>query len=82
MSLSKGIKHGKEHRKGYAERGKPGRYDTSCRPHGGCSYCLRNRLLYRRLFSEVGREEMSRLDCFWEQDFIRGLEDIDGKEDN
>ena len=54
MSLDKAIKHGKEHRRGYAERGKPGRYDQTCRPHGGgsgwpCPYCERNRLLpYRK----------------------------------
>lgn len=49
MSLDKAIQHGKEHRKQYAERGKPGRYDKTCRPRGGghsmvCGYCERNRL--------------------------------------
>lgn len=49
MSLDKAIQHGKEHRQGYAERGKPGRSDPTCRPHGGgngwpCPYCERNRL--------------------------------------
>ncbi len=49
MSLDKAIAHGKEHRKTYDQRGKPGRYDTTCRPHGGgalrpCQYCERNRL--------------------------------------
>lgn len=49
MSLNKAIQHGKERRKEYAERGKPGRYDRSCRPHGGgdsrpCPYCERGRL--------------------------------------
>ena len=50
MSLDQGIAHGKEHRKGYAERGKPGRFDATCRPHGGgrpglvCTHCQRNRL--------------------------------------
>jgi len=53
MSLDKAIAHGKEHRKGYAERGKPGRFDLSCRPHGGghgwpCPYCERNRLFKHR----------------------------------
>lgn len=53
MSLVKAIAHGKEHRRGYAERGKPGRYDRTCRPHGGgaarpCSYCERNRLFRLR----------------------------------
>jgi hypothetical protein len=51
MSLDKAIKHGKERRKGYAERGKPGRFDASCRPHGGghrrpCPYCERARLIH------------------------------------
>lgn len=53
MSLDKAILHGKEHRKGYAERGKPGRSDPSCRPNGGCPYCQSNRLIYRRKFDEL-----------------------------
>ncbi len=54
MSLDKSIKHGKEHRKGYRERGMPGEYDVTCRPHGGsnpaqqCPYCLRNRQFRQR----------------------------------
>lgn len=50
MSLDKAIHHGKEHRKGYAQRGKPGTFDLSCRPHGAgrrarpCPWCERNRL--------------------------------------
>lgn len=53
MSLDKAIAHGKERRKTYAERGKPGRYDVSCRPHGGshaypCPHCERNRLFKHR----------------------------------
>lgn len=50
MSLDKAILRGKERRKGYADRGKPGRNDVTCRPHGGgkpsmaCGYCERNRL--------------------------------------
>ena len=52
MSLDKAIKHGKERRKGYRERGKPGGFDVSCRPHGGgraypCPHCERNRLVWR-----------------------------------
>lgn len=58
MSLDKAIRSGKEHRKGYAERGKPGRYDPTCRPHGGgsgrpCPYCERSRLLGRRKLTEL-----------------------------
>lgn len=49
MSLEKAISSGKEHRKGYSERGKPGQTDPTCRPHGGgngrpCKHCEMNRL--------------------------------------
>lgn len=44
MSLDRAIKSGKEHRKPY--RGSK-RADRSCRNHGGCSYCERNRTLDR-----------------------------------
>lgn len=40
MSLEKGIRHGKEHRKPYY---KSGRFDPTCRPNGGCPYCENNR---------------------------------------
>lgn len=40
MSLDKAITHGKEFRKPY--KGSK-RYDKSCRNHGGCPYCERNR---------------------------------------
>lgn len=58
MSLDKAILYGKEHRKEYAERGKPGRTDPTCRPHGGgyaypCLYCQNSRLLYRKRFDEL-----------------------------
>lgn len=62
MSLRKAIQHGKEHRKGYRERGKPGEWDLSCRPHGGglrafpCAYCERNRLFKRRMLDATARE--------------------------
>jgi hypothetical protein len=66
MSLDKAIQHGKEHRKGYAERGKPGRFDLSCRPHGAghtrpCPYCERNRLLWRKRMAEVERFELQQI---------------------
>lgn len=49
MSLDKAIRYGKEHRKSYKERGKPGEHDKTCRPHGAgqsrpCGYCERNRM--------------------------------------
>lgn len=41
MSLQKGIKHGKEHRKEY--HGAKA-VDVTCRNHGGCDWCKNNRL--------------------------------------
>ncbi len=41
MSLDKAISHGKEHRKPY--RGSK-EIDRSCRNHGSCEWCRRNRL--------------------------------------
>jgi len=43
MSLEKAIEHGKEHRKQY--RGSK-RFDCSCRNHGSCGYCERNRTIF------------------------------------
>ena len=40
MSMLKGIKYGKEHRKPYYNSG---RFDRTCRPHGSCPYCQRGR---------------------------------------
>lgn len=40
MALDKAIESGKEHRQPYR---KAKRVDTSCRNHGGCSYCENNR---------------------------------------
>lgn len=45
MSLDKAIAHGKEHRKPY--RGVKA-LDSSCRNHGDCPVCLRNRLYSAR----------------------------------
>ena len=41
MSLDKAIEHKKEKRKPYY-RSK--RFDKACRCHGGCPYCLHNRM--------------------------------------
>jgi hypothetical protein len=40
MSLDKGIEHGKEKRKPYYRSGK---FDPTCRPNGGCTYCENGR---------------------------------------
>lgn len=56
MSLEKAIKHGKEKRKPYYKSGK---FDTNCRPHGSCSYCLENRChKHKRNFKEIDMEEV------------------------
>lgn len=41
MSLDKAIRSGKEHRKPYR---KSKAIDKTCRNHGSCIYCKRNRL--------------------------------------
>lgn len=43
MSLEKAIASGKEHRRQY--RGSK-RWDCTCRNHGSCSYCERNRTIF------------------------------------
>jgi hypothetical protein len=40
MSLDKGIKYGKEHRKEYYDSRA---VDTTCRSHGSCPWCKTNR---------------------------------------
>ena len=40
MSLDKAIQHGKEKRKPYYRSGK---FDPTCRPNGGCTYCENGR---------------------------------------
>lgn len=41
MSLEKAIQHKKERRKPYR---KAEAVDATCRPHGGCPWCKRNRM--------------------------------------
>lgn len=42
MALDKGIKYGKEKRKEYRKIAQ--QVDKSCRCHGGCTWCLGNRI--------------------------------------
>lgn len=52
MSLDKAIKHGKEKRKEYRKIAQ--QVDPSCRCHGGCEWCLGNRLhKYRKKEKEM-----------------------------
>lgn len=55
MSMNKAIEHGKEHRKPYR---RAQAVDTTCRNHGSCIYCQRNRM--HRTIRELERtdEEM------------------------
>ena len=57
MSLDQAILHGKEHRKGYRERGLFGSGDVTCRPHGACGYCRLNRLIRKRRLAAIERFE-------------------------
>jgi hypothetical protein len=55
MSLDKAIFYGKEKRKPY--RGSK-RFDRSCRNHGGCGYCLNNRMYQKNKVDEKAELEM------------------------
>lgn len=66
MSLDKAIKHGKEKRRSYEQRGKPGRFDKTCRPHGGgtsipCPYCARARLFHAAREDAEVKDQMADL---------------------
>lgn len=56
MSLEKGIKSGKEHRKEY--RGAK-RIDPSCRNHGNCSWCEENRKYQDKKSKERCKKELT-----------------------
>lgn len=53
MSLDKSIEHGKEHRCEYYGSK---RCDRSCRNHGSCPYCQRNRL-YKKRKQQLSKED-------------------------
>lgn len=59
MSLEKGIFYGKEKREPYY---RSGRFDWTCRPHGGCPYCYGNRkgkdLLFERELIKAMLDEL------------------------
>lgn len=55
--LDKAIQHGKEKRKPYYHSG---RFDRSCRPHGGCPWCERNREHATKV-RELAAEEQERI---------------------
>lgn len=43
MGLEKAIAYGKEHRKPYRDNDSRA-FDMECRNHGGCVWCIRNRM--------------------------------------
>jgi hypothetical protein len=59
VSLEKAIQSGKEHRRPY--HGSK-RFDTTCRPHGGCPYCEGNRLHQRRKKELFAMDDMAELE--------------------
>ena len=58
MGYEKAIAHGKERRKPY--RGAKS-VDSSCRNHGGCSWCTNNRLFQRRKTEEAAKDEIKEM---------------------
>lgn len=56
MSLEKAISAGKEHRKPYR---RSGRFDRSCRPHGGCPYCKNNRFVSVKRADEKTKDDIA-----------------------
>lgn len=60
MSLDKAIQHHKEHRKRY--QGSKA-IDPSCRCHGGCDWCLGNRLYkYKKKQLQLEQKEQEYYD--------------------
>lgn len=55
MSLEKAIEHGKEKRKPYR---KSKRFDRTCRCHGSCSWCERNRKHANEIREEAADSEL------------------------
>jgi hypothetical protein len=58
MSMDKAIEHGKEHRKPYYGSKA---VDVSCRCHGGCGWCLDNRLYKYKKNIEKMLDEMAEM---------------------
>lgn len=64
MSLDKAIQYGKERRKLYY-RSKA--FDRSCRNHGGCPWCERNRKYKSKLRELIARQKIME----WGEEFER-----------
>ena len=55
MSLDKAIEHGKEKRKPYYGAQA---IDCTCRPHGSCEWCRRNRMYQQLKMEEASRQAL------------------------
>ncbi len=55
MSFGKAIKYGKEHRKPYTGAKA---IDCTCRNHGSCEWCKRNRLYQQNKADESSRQTL------------------------
>lgn len=71
MSMDKGIACGDEHRKPYRGSGK---YDTSCRPNGGCPWCESNRKHGTRKREPIVLEDDGEVALHWSDDPDWGYE--------
>ena len=54
MALDKAIQHGKEHRKEYRHAQA---VDKTCRNHGSCPYCLKNRMYQANKENEKAKDK-------------------------
>ena len=60
MSLHKAIKYGKEHRVEYGTKGQPycKAVDPTCRNHGTCIWCWKNRTFKNKAKDKLAKEEI------------------------
>lgn len=79
--LDKAIQHGKEHRQPYRHSK---RFDKSCRNHGGCGWCLGNRLHSNRKREEEARCRLIESDLLYnmEKQIIQNRQDRPELSDN
>lgn len=60
MALHKAIKSGKEHRVEYGTKGQPycKAVDSSCRNHGSCYWCQKNRTFKQKAKDRIAKKEL------------------------
>ena len=70
MGLEKAIAHGKEYRKPYRDNDSRA-FDMECRNHGGCVWCIRNRMYNYNKRKQAAEQKLKE---YWqgdEQDFSK-----------